>query len=160
MTDRIIQKMIEYFGTDVRRINHALKVYGFASCMARREKLSDSDILIVDIAAILHDIGIKEAEKKYNKTSGHYQEKEGPAVALKLLSEISLDKVTLDRICFLIGHHHSYQKINGLDFQILVEADFLVNINEDDMPKHLIESIREKYIKTQTGISIIESIYM
>ncbi len=160
MTDRIIQKMIEYFGTDVRRINHSLKVYGFASCIARREKLSDSDILIVDITAILHDIGIKEAEKKYNKTSGHYQEKEGPAVALKLLSEINLNKVTLDRICFLIGHHHSYQKINGLDFQILVEADFLVNINEDDMPKYSIESIRKNYIKTQTAISIIDSIYL
>ena len=160
MTDRITQKMIEYFGTDVRRINHALKVYGFANCIARREKLSSKEILVVEISAILHDIGIKEAEKKYNKSSGHYQEMEGPAVALDLLSEIKLDKEILDRICFIIGHHHSYQKIDGSDFQILVEADFLVNIDEDELTNNSIESIRKKYFKTQTGISIIESMYL
>lgn len=52
MVDRIIEKMITYFGTDARRINHALKVYGFASCMARREGLSSNEILIVDLAAV------------------------------------------------------------------------------------------------------------
>jgi len=159
MTDRIIDKMIRYFGTDVRRINHALKVYGFASCIARREKLSDNEILIVDITAILHDIGIKEAEKKYHSNSGHYQEIEGPSIARDLLSEINLDIEILDRICFIIGHHHSYQKIDGLDFQILVEADFLVNIHEDELSRHSIESIQKKYFKTQSGISMIESIY-
>lgn len=160
MTDRILQKMIEYFATDVRRINHAIKVYGFANCIARRERLSENEIRIVDISAILHDIGIKEAEKKYNKSSGHYQEKEGPAVALNLLSKIKLDQESLDRICFLIGHHHSYSKIDNLDFQILVEADFLVNIDEDELPKNSIESIRKKYFKTKTGISILESMYL
>ena len=159
MTDRIIEKMIRYFGTDIRRINHALKVYGFASCIARREKLSDNEILIVDIAAILHDIGIIEAEKKYNSTSGKYQEIEGPAIARDILSDEEIDVETLDRICFIIGNHHSYQKIEGLDFQIIVEADFLVNIYEDEMTKHSIESVRNKYFRTQTSISMIESIY-
>ena len=159
MTSRIIQKMIEYFGKDVRRINHALKVYGFASCIAGRENLSNNELLIIDIAAILHDIGIKNAEKKYNNTSGPYQEKEGPAVATELLSEIELKKETLDRICYLIGNHHSYQKIDGMDFQILIEADFLVNIDEDKMPDHSIESIQKKYFKTRTGISLIKSMY-
>ncbi len=160
MIARTIQKMIEYFGRDARRINHALKVYGFASCIARRENLSDNEIFIVDIAAILHDIGIKEAEQKYNSSSGHYQEIEGPTIAQELLSEINLKKETLDRICFLIGNHHSYQKIDGLDFQILVEADFLVNIYEDEMSRLSIDSIRKKYFKTPTGISIIERMYL
>ena len=160
MTDRIIEKMIRYFKTDARRINHALKVYGFAGCIARREKLSESEIRIVDITAILHDIGIKEAEAKYNSTSGHYQEIEGPPIARDILSETNMDTETLDRICYIIGHHHSYQKIDGLDFQIIVEADFLVNIFEDAMPKDSIESIRKKYFRTPTGISMIESIYM
>lgn len=160
MTDRVVQKMIEYFGADIRRINHALKVYGFASCIARRERMSEKELLIVDISAILHDIGIKEAEKKYNSSSGHYQEIEGPSVALNLLADLNINKVLLDRICFLIGNHHSYQKINGIDFQILVESDFLVNIFEDEMPSHLIESLRRKYFKTAAGISMIESMYL
>jgi len=160
MTDRILQRMIAYFETDVLRINHALKVYGFASCIARREKLSMDETLIVDISAILHDIGIKEAEKKYNSCKGHYQELEGPAIALELLSELKLDKELLNRIAYIIGHHHSYGKIDGIDFQILVEADFLVNIHEDKMSKHSIVSIQEKYFETQTGISILESLYL
>lgn len=151
--------MIEYFGTDIRRINHALKVYGFASCIAGCEGLTDNELLIVDIAAILHDIGIKEAERKYNSSNGHYQEIEGPAVALHLLTDLDIDKNILDRISFLIGNHHSYHKINGTDFQILVEADFLVNIFEDEIPNHSMESIRKNYFKTTTGISILESMY-
>ena len=160
MVEVVMQKMIKYFGSDVKRINHAIKVYGFANCIARREKVSEKEVLIINIASILHDIGIKEAEKKYNSSSGHYQEIEGPSVALNLLSEIGLDRESLDRIYYLIGHHHSYHKINGTDFQILVEADILVNIDEDKMPRNSIDSIRKKIFKTKTGISIIESIYI
>lgn len=160
MTDSIVEKMIRYFGTDIRRINHALKVAGFAGCIARREKLSENETRIVDITAILHDIGIHEAERKYNSSSGTYQEIEGPAIARELLSDENLDSTTLDRICFIIGHHHSYPKIDGVDFQILVEADFLVNIDEDEIKRHSIESIRIKYFKTRTGLSILESMYL
>jgi len=160
MTARIIQKMIEYLGTDMQRINHALKVYGFASCIARREELPEQEVFVVDVASILHDIGIIEAEKKYNSSGGYYQEKEGPAIARTLLEELNLSTETLDRICFLIGNHHSYPKIDGLDFQILVEADFLVNIQEDEMSKLTIESIRYKYMKTPTAISMIKSMYL
>lgn len=159
MTDIIIEKMINYFGHDVRRINHALKVYGFASCIARRENLTDNEVLIVEVTAILHDIGIVEAEKKYNSSTGKYQEIEGPAIARDILSEVDIDTEILERICFIIGNHHSYQNIDRKDFQIIVEADFLVNIYEDEITKHSIESIRDKYFKTKTGISIIESIY-
>ncbi len=160
MTAEITLKMIEYFENDIKRINHALKVYGFASCIARSEKLSDQEILIVEITAILHDIGIKEAEKKYNSCGGNYQEIEGPAVARQLLQETELNSEMLERICFIIGNHHSYHKIDRLDFQILVEADFLVNIFEDEMSQNSIESVRNKYFKTQTGISMIQSMYM
>ncbi len=160
MTDYIIEKMIGYFGTDVRRINHALKVYGFASTIARREKLSDLEIVTTDLSAILHDIGIKEAERKYQSSSGHYQELEGPAIARNLLSETNLNPEIVDRICFIIGNHHSYQKIDGRDFQILVEADFLVNIYEDEISMDSIGHIRENYFKTATGISMLETIFM
>jgi hypothetical protein len=160
MTDSIVEKMIRYFGTDIRRINHALKVAGFAGCIARREKLSENELRIVDITAILHDIGIHEAERKYNSSSGTYQEIEGPAIARELLSDEDLDSTTLDRICFIIGHHHSYPKIDGVDFQIIVEADFLVNIDEDEIKRHSVESIRSKYFKTNTGLSMLESMYL
>ncbi len=152
--------MIHYFETDVSRINHARKVYGFATCIAQRENLPPEELLIVDIAAILHDIGVKEAELKYRSTIGKYQEIEGPSVARELLSELKLDTEIIDRICFIIGNHHSYQQINGEDFQIIVEADFLVNIFEEKMSKATIEKIRQKYFKTPTGISMVESMFL
>jgi len=152
--------MIQYFGQDVRRINHALKVYGFAGCIARGENMIAQEVFVVELAAILHDIGIKQAEKKYNSSSGHYQEVEGPAIARNILSGTDLDNEIIERVCFIIGHHHSYQKIDGPDFQVLVEADFLVNICEDSMEKHSVERIRKQYFKTHTGISMIESMYL
>lgn len=158
-TGSIIEKMIRYFGNDARRINHALKVHGFAACIASKESLSENESFIVEAAAILHDIGIHEAERKYNSSGGKYQEIEGPAIAQSLLSDEDIDTKTLERICFIIGNHHSYQKIDGPDFQILVEADFLVNIFEDEMPKHSVESARNKYFKTKTGIALVEGVY-
>ncbi|HPR31839.1 MAG TPA: HD domain-containing protein [Prolixibacteraceae bacterium] len=159
MVPEVMQKMIFYFGDDIRRINHALKVYGFARCLAGLEGLDQEQIRVVEIAALLHDIGIKEAERKYQSTAGPYQEKEGPPVALGLLHDFPLERNTLDRIIYLIGNHHSYTKINGKDFQILVEADFLVNISEDEMPVHSIIAIRNRYFTTETGRSFLEKMY-
>ncbi|MEL7647553.1 MAG: HD domain-containing protein [Sedimentibacter sp.] len=152
--------MIEYFGTDVRRINHALKVYGYAKSMGELEKLPREEQEILEISAILHDIGIKEAERKYSSAAGMYQEIEGPPVAREILSKYTISDESKDRVCHLIGNHHSYSKIDGADFQILVEADFLVNIFEDDIQREQVEIIEQKYFKTKSGRKFIESMYM
>lgn len=154
-----MRKMIDYFDGDIRRINHALKVYGFAKSIGELEGLQQDKQEILEIAAILHDIGIKESERKYSSSAGTYQELEGPPVAKELLMDSELSKEALDRICFLIGHHHTYTKIDDMDFQILVEADFLVNIFEDGMKKEQVKAAKEKYFKTVGGIGYLESMY-
>ena len=151
--------MIEYFGNDILRINHALKVYGFASTICRSETANNDTIDIIEIAAVLHDIGIHVSEKKYKSSAGKYQEIEGPPIARKMLEKLEVKQEIIERVCFLIGNHHSYSKIDGLDFQILVEADFLVNIFEDEMNKKMLASIREKYFKTKTGKMLLETVY-
>lgn len=155
----IINELLIYFQQDVRRINHALKVYAYAHALSGLEGLSEKERLIVDLAAVLHDIGIKEAERKYSSSTGKYQEMEGPPIAKQILSEYQIEEEIIDRVCFLIGNHHSYQKIDGLDFQILVEADFIVNIFEENVGKNAIESIKKKYFKTANGIKIVETMY-
>lgn len=159
ITEIVALKMIRYFGSDLRRINHALKVHGFVRTIAGLEKMSFEELTILEIASLLHDIGIKEAEKKYQSTAGHYQEMLGPGIARELLRDLSLEEDALNRICYLIGNHHSYNKIDGLDFQILVEADFLVNIFEDQMGKEQITAIKEKYFKTGTGIELLTAMH-
>jgi predicted HD phosphohydrolase len=160
LINSISLNMIAYFGNDVRRINHALKVYSFAKFIANKETSSYDSLFIVEAAALLHDIGIKISEQKYNSSSGKYQELEGPAAAAELLKNMNIQKKSLERILFLIGNHHSYNKIDDIDFQILVEADFLVNIFEDNLDRPKIENIKNKYFKSKTGLQLIESMYL
>ncbi|MEZ0537974.1 HD domain-containing protein [Caldicellulosiruptoraceae bacterium PP1] len=151
--------MLKYFNNDIRRINHASKVYCFAKMIAEKEKVNKDTQTIIEIASILHDIGIKVCEQKYNSTLGHFQEIEGPIVAQNILKAYEIDNSILNRVLYLIGNHHSYNKIDDIDFQILVEADFLVNIYEDNMSLEQIRKIKEKYFKTVSGTDIIRSMY-
>jgi len=159
MVTKVLNKMITYFGQDIKRINHALKVYGYAKTISGNELISDKYRMVIELAAILHDIGIKEAERKYNSSAGKYQEIEGPPIAEELIPVEGIEKSIIERICYLIGNHHSYNKIDGTDFQILVEADFLVNIDEEGLDVEAIKSIKDKYFKTATGQKILEGLY-
>ena len=81
-------------------------------------------------------------------------------MAKELLKELNIPQNIKDRVLYLIGHHHSYNKIDGLDFQILVEADFLVNIFEDSIERKSIENIRNNIFKTNNGISLLNKLYL
>lgn len=160
MFNRSIEEMITYFGSDARRINHAIKVYGFSEAIAAAEHISVQDSITLSLAAVFHDIGIVEAERKHSSTAGRFQEMEGPLVARPILEGMGIEPAVTERVCYLIGNHHSYQKIDGVDFQILVEADFLVNIFEDDMDREAAMSVRDKYFRTTTGIKLLECMYL
>ena len=155
----VINEMISYYKGDVRRINHFLKVYSFSKTIGELEKLDKDTQFILEVAASMHDIGIKVSEEKYNSSAGKYQELEGPSVAKEMLTKLNFPKDIIDRVCFLIGHHHTYSNIDNIDYQILVEADFLVNIYEDKMPINSIKSIKEKIFKTKSGTKILENLY-
>jgi hypothetical protein len=49
--------------------------------------------------------------------------------------------------------------MDGLDYQILVEADFLVNIYEDQLSEDAIDSVYRKIFKTDTGKKLLKEIY-
>jgi HD superfamily phosphodiesterase len=157
MDTKILLRMIEYFGSDLRRINHTLKVYSFACALSGGLDGGNRDTLI--LAAIMHDIGIKNAELKYNSSSGEYQEIEGPPIAREILSSEGVAPDIIDRVCYLVGNHHSYDKISGTDFQLLVEADFLVNFYEDHLPSGTVRIIKDKYFKSPSGLRTVMDIY-
>lgn len=160
MIHQVLNEMMAYFGTDVPRINHALKVFGFATAISRSENLDEQTVQTIEIASILHDIGIPESEKKYGSCIGKYQELEGPPIAHAILEKLGTKPDTIARVCYLIGNHHTYTKIDGIDFQILVEADFLVNIYEDEMDEKMVRSVKEKYFKTNTGLQLLDSMFI
>lgn len=158
---QLISSMIEYYRGDAKRIQHFIKVYNFASLLGRQEQLDEEALFILETAAIVHDIGIRICEKKYGVCDGKHQELEGPVEAEKLLN--TLRNYTFEqilRVCWLVGHHHTYSNIDGMDYQLLVEADFLVNIYEDGFTYEMIENVRNKIFRTQSGIRCLENMYL
>ena len=160
LVDDIFGLAIAYNKNDVTQSNHLIKVFSFAHHIGIMEKCDRQIQDIIDIAAILHDIGIKEAIRKHNSSAGNWQEIEGPMVAKDLLKELNIDENTLERVLFIIGHHHSYDVIDGMDFQILVEADFLVNIFENEMDKSSIQKVAEEIFKTESGKKLLTAFYL
>lgn len=162
MEDKIndlIQEMIYYYQGDPKRVHHFLKVYAFSKSIAAGENINRSLQTVLETAAVLHDIGIKTSEEKYRSSSGYHQQIEGPPIARDMLLQNGFEEEITDRICFLIGHHHTYTNIDGLDYQILVEADFLVNIYEEELDFKEIEIIRKNIFKTKTGIKYLNQLY-
>lgn len=148
--------MMEYDSGDAKRIQHFLKVFELARLIGKMEQLDEKSQYILETAAIIHDIGIHKAEEKYGSSSGKFQELEGPAEALKLLTELDYAEDVKERVAFLVGNHHSYNSINGIDYQILVEADFIVNLYEDDCSEEASRSAFEKIFKTTSGKKLWE----
>ncbi|HOY51021.1 MAG TPA: HD domain-containing protein [Prolixibacteraceae bacterium] len=155
----VLLGMVRYFGDDIKRISHAFKVYGFARAILSGERLPEEKALITALTAILHDIGIKEAVRKHHSSDSRFQEMEGPAVARSIMEGCGIHPHVMDRVCFITGHHHTYSKIDGPDFQILVEADFLVNIHEGYITPEAAPSVVKKYFRTSTGKDLAASLY-
>ncbi|MFB0507884.1 MAG: HD domain-containing protein [Thermodesulfobacteriota bacterium] len=149
LKDRIALEMRKVFGTDHKRINHANRVAQIAEEISKAE---GGDPAVVIAASYLHDIGIHEAENKYNSSAGHYQEIMGPPIARNILEKLGAEKNLIDEVCDIIARHHSPGKIQTLNFQILWEADCLVNFEEasNQEPDHVKKTVEDTF-KTATG---------
>lgn len=157
--------MAEYDKGDPKRIHHFAKVRTFARDIAEAEGVDERTRYIVEAAAIVHDAGIHESERVYGNAGGKHQEELGPGVARPLLEKAEYAPEAIERICWLIAHHHTYANIEGADCQILVEADFLVNIYEDAPDdaaarRHMAEQAKRHIFRTQTGTKLLELLYL
>ena len=157
--DDLFLRMISLYEGDHKRIQHFTKVHSFSRIIGIEEELDDTTLFILEAAAYIHDIGIRPAEEKYGKCDGKLQEQEGPIYAQQILSELGFENYMIERICYLIGHHHTYTNVEGMDYQILIEADFLVNLFEDDLSDREIQSVYERIFKTETGKRLFCEMY-
>jgi HD superfamily phosphodiesterase len=162
MADRIAQvraAMEEYFGDDRKRIDHALRVTAFA-CQLMEEEPGTPDLVVA--TALLHDIGIREAERKYGSSAGNLQEIEGPPVAREILARLAFDETFIDEVCRIIASHHSPGEVDTENFRIIWDADWLVNLGDEcelsDMERT--KKIIEKTFLTRTGRGLAKQIYL
>jgi putative nucleotidyltransferase with HDIG domain len=152
LKDRVAVEMKRYFGTDFKRIGHASKVAHYAEEINRTEQ---GDPAVVLICAYLHDIGIKEAERKFNSSSAGYQHQEGPPVARQILTRLQADETLIEEVCDIIGHHHHPRKEETTNFKVLYDADLIVNLDEaqkeSPSPRDHLQKIIDKSFLTETG---------
>lgn len=156
----IMVKMIAYSQGNLHDINHFLKVYAYAKTIAECEGVAPFQQKAVEIAAILHDIACPLCREKYGNTNGKRQEAEGAPLAEAFLADSGLPEDLRKRVVFLVGHHHTIDSIDGLDYQILLEADYLVNADEAGYPLENIQNTEARLFKTPTGIALLRAIYM
>lgn len=157
--NKLLLAMFDYDGGDPKRIQHTVKVYKFAKIIGEEEHLEERQRLILETAAIVHDIGIKPSEQKYGSCGGKLQEKEGPPAARQMLSGMGYDEEVIERVCWLVGHHHTYTDVTGTDYRILLEADFLVNLYEDGSGPEAVQTAYEKIFRTRTGRKICRTMF-
>lgn len=157
--EKLLKELADYFGADLKRINHAKDVMHFAEELLKKEK---ADWHIVIPASILHDVGIKAAEAKYGSNAGHLQEKEGPEIAGKILLKVGLKKEDIEEICEIIAHHHSPGIVNTQNFKVLYDADWLVNLKDEigSKDRGKLKAIIDKIFLTNSGKVLAGEIYL
>ena len=160
MLNKLHMAMIELYKGDSRRIQHFCKVHSYARLIAQMENVDYKTLFIIETAALTHDIGIHTCEEKYGECGGKLQEKEGPAIAARLLDRLGFDSEVSERVQYLIAHHHTYSNIDGIDYQILVEADFLVNMYEDGVSKDAVLKAYNNIFKTKYGKYICKDMFL
>lgn len=147
----IVPLMIQYFGGEPKRIHHFMKVYSFAKAICEEEGISGDVAEIIEVAALVHDIGIKISDDKYNSTNINSQELEGAQLSDMLLINIGYEMEVVSRVHYLVEHQHTYDDIDAVDYQVLVEAIFLVDAFENKLDKESIKIVRDTVFKTDAG---------
>lgn len=159
LLNNLLEYMLEYERGEARRFQHLLRVHEFARVIGEGEKLDKDTQLIVEAAAIVHDIGIKPAMEKYGKAMGVLQEKEGELPAKTAAKAAGFDEKVSERIGWLVAHHHTYAPIGGIDHQILLEADYLVNHLDGNSQKENAYKEKERFFRTATGIKFLDTMF-
>ena len=155
----IMQKMLEYPPNTPHDIRHLMKVWGFARTIGQLEGLDDETQRVLEIAAIVHDIACPLCREKYGHADGKHQEQEGGPLAREFLRDAGLTSEQLDRVVYLVAHHHTLTGVDGIDYQILLEADYIVNADESGYSRANIENFAGKLCRTPSGGAMLRAIY-
>jgi len=159
LKNKLITELKNYFGEDQKRVEHALKVTEYAEQLIDQfnEKYPAKKIneQVIIYSAVLHDIGIKNAELKYGSSTGHYQEIEGPPVAEKIMESHNIDFEMIDEVAEIIAHHHTPGKVSSNNFKLLYDADWLVNLPDvyqiENKNKNEIKNLIDKIFLSDIG---------
>ena len=153
-----MQKMILLSDANFHDINHFLKVHAYALTIGACEDHSQAQRYTLELAAIVHDIACPLCREKYGNTNGKYQEQEGAVLVRAFLAGTGMTEAQIARVAYLVGHHHTLQNICGMDYQILIEADYIANASENGYGKESIVHFLDTIMKTASGKYLAASV--
>ena len=159
MVSQILEKMIAFSDGNIHDIDHLLRVWSYAKTIGELEGLDPETQFILEVAAITHDIACPLCREKYGNTNGKYQEEEGVVLVMDFLKGTGMSEEQIDRVAFLVGHHHTLTGIEGIDHQILVEADYIANASENGYSRQNIQHFIDRIAKTGSGIKMIRMVF-
>ena len=154
----IMEKMIVFSDGNIHDIDHLIRVWTYAKTIGELEKLDAETQFILEIAAITHDIACPLCREKYGSTNGKHQEREGEPMVRTFLVDTDMSIEQIDRIAWLVAHHHTFSDIDGLDYQILVEADYIANASENGYSQVNVRNFMEKFMRTESGKRILTAV--
>ena len=155
---QIMEKMIVSSDGNIHDIDHFIRVWTYAKTIGELEGLDSETQLILETAAITHDIACPLCREKYRNTNGKHQEVEGAPMVKTFLSDSGLDSEQIDRVAYLVGHHHTFSDIDGKDYQILVEADYIANASENGYCQENVRNFMTKIMKTESGKRLLAAV--
>lgn len=156
----VITKMTEKADGNLHDIMHFMKVWSFARTIGKLEHLDEITQYTLELAAIVHDISCPVCRQKYGNTGYKHQESESAPLVADFFNEFDIPENIVKRIIFIVSHHHTYNLENGLDYQILLEADFIVNAEGHNLSREPIENALKSFYKTESGKNLLKSIFL
>ena len=155
-----IEKMIDFYKGNRHDINHFLKVWSFAKTIGEKEGLDEDTQKILELTAVVHDIACPLCREKYGNANGKMQEKESAPLVDAFFAELPVEKQKVERIRWLVEHHHTYTDVKSADHQILLEADFLVNFFEDHSERKAVETAVSMIFRTSAGRRVCQKMFL
>lgn len=156
---KIMEKMLDFSQGNIHDIDHLIRVWTYARTIGELEGLDAEKQYILEVAAITHDIACPLCREKYGNTNGKRQEEEGGSMVEAFLRDTGMSREAIGRVSYLVSHHHTFSDIDGIDYQILIEADYMANATEGGYPKDKIEAALRSIIKTKSGAGLIRSVF-
>ncbi|MBQ1554988.1 MAG: HD domain-containing protein [Clostridia bacterium] len=148
---QLLGAMISYYKGDPCRIHHFLKVHDLARIIGMLEGLDKETLFVLEAAAAVHDIAVHWCELKYGRCDGKLREQEGPPLCRDMMQALGFEEQVIERVCWLVAHHHTYEQIESIEHRILAEADTLISLYEDDVSREGVQNTYDTLFKTETG---------
>lgn len=157
-----MKRMIDYYAAcDSTQIAHTLCVHEYTRMLAMREGYDERKRGLLEIAALLHDIGCPSAKWKYGDSQPIHQQQEGMCIAADwFASDPSwLDTQEAQWVVDVVGAHHNAVQAEVLGFEVLYEADLIVNLFEGYYPVDYADVYYRKMVRTKSGKQLFRQLF-